>query len=114
MSYENFRGTYYLNEDKTYEPCDTVTWGAQCVEMRQNDTKHVGSTKLEGKWVSTVWLGLDHQSGDGEPLLFETMVFTNDSPRKDIYMQRYTTWQEAEEGHKRAIAWVKNGCKDED
>lgn len=26
-------------------------------------------------WVSTVLLGLDHQYGDGPPLIFETMVF---------------------------------------
>jgi hypothetical protein len=49
-------------------------------------------------WVSTVFLGLDHQYGDGPPILFETMVF-GDSDMTDHYQQRYSTWHEAMDGH---------------
>lgn len=59
----------------------------------------VGKTELPGNTtVSTVFLGLDHQfAPDGPPLLFETMVFSDD----DTYERqiRYTTYDEAEVGH---------------
>ena len=29
------------------------------------------------------------------------------------YQVRYTTWHEAIEGHKKAVEWVLNGCKDD-
>jgi hypothetical protein len=53
--------------------------------------------------VSTVFLGLDHNFGEGgAPLLFETMVFG--LPGEDC--RRYSTWAEAEEGHARIVAQV--------
>jgi hypothetical protein len=53
--------------------------------------------------VSTVFLGLDHNWGDGPPILFETMIFGGE---RDEYQERYSTWGEAEEGHQRAIELV--------
>ena len=49
-----------------------------------------------GTEVSTVFLGVDHQVGDGPPLLFETLVFG--SGGVDL-VNRYPTWADAEEGH---------------
>lgn len=46
--------------------------------------------------VSTVFLGIDHGSGNGSPILFETMVF-GDYGGGDT--QRYATWDEAAAGH---------------
>lgn len=103
---------YYLDENKNAIPCDCLTWGYQLKSMKDN--KHVGDEEINGKRISTVWLGLNHQRDDCEPpLIFETMVFGEDGYMRDIYCERYSTWQEAEEGHKRAVEWVKNGCKDE-
>jgi hypothetical protein len=51
--------------------------------------------------VSTVFLGIDHNFGNGPPLLFETMVFGGEY---DGYCKRYSTWEEAEGGHKTACA----------
>ena len=53
--------------------------------------------------VSTVFLGLDHQYGQGPPLLFETMVFGGPL---DQEQDRYSTWDEAERGHKEMIERV--------
>lgn len=51
--------------------------------------------------VSTVFLGLDHRFGDnGPPLVFETMIFGGP---QDSYQERYSTWEEAEAGHDRAV-----------
>lgn len=48
--------------------------------------------------VSTVLLGIDHSFGfGGPPVIFETMVF----PGND--MERYSTKEEALEGHKRMV-----------
>ncbi|WP_052764133.1 hypothetical protein [Microvirga massiliensis] len=49
--------------------------------------------------VSTVFLGLDHGFMDGPPLLFETMVFADDDHPENGYVERYSTWEQAERGH---------------
>lgn len=57
--------------------------------------------------VSTVFLSMDHSLGgligDGSPVLFETMVFGGEH---DEYQERYHTYDEAEEGHKRICEMV--------
>lgn len=104
---------YYLNEDKTCTRCDLKTWSNQFEELRKHHKHHVSEDEIDGFLISTVFLGNNHNFFGGPPLLFETMVFKGDSGH-DIYMNRYTTWAEAEEGHKKAIQWVKNGCKEDD
>jgi len=44
---------------------------------------------------------------------FETMVFDKVGGGTDVYMRRYTTWEQAVEGHKKAVRWVRDGCNDE-
>ena len=60
--------------------------------------------KYEPIRISTVFLGLNHCFREGTPLLFETMVFGG---KLDEEMERYSTWEEAEEGHKRWVAKAK-------
>lgn len=105
-------GTYILDENRNAVPATTLEWAKQLEEMRGTHTKHVGDDIVDGKRISTVWFGLDHQWDDnGKPLIFETMIF-NKNGFSEIYMDRYSTWDEAEEGHQKAIEWVNNGCKD--
>jgi len=56
-----------------------------------------------GVEVSTVFLGIDHQFGDGPPLLFETMLFSDYEEKE----WRYSTWDEAAAGHERVVAELK-------
>jgi len=67
--------------------------------------KRVGEAKGCGKWVSTVWLGLDHSCGGGPPIIFETMVFPlnqeGDANYGEIDCDRYATEEEALVGHER-------------
>ena len=71
--------------------------------------------------VSTVDLGLDHSFGIGKPLYYETMIFKIKNNKIDFdnsldYQVRYSTEEEAREGHKKAIEYVKQlkgGVKDE-
>ena len=61
--------------------------------------RHVEKTESGDISVSTVFLGLDHQFGDGPPLLFETMIFGGEH---DEDQWRYETWADAEKGHAEA------------
>lgn len=57
--------------------------------------------QTEGRlfFISTVWLGLDHNFAvHGPPLIFETMVF-GQRDWKDLDMRRYSTLAEAKGGH---------------
>lgn len=104
---------YYLNDDHTYRPCEIEEWANQFRE--KNKIKRVASDSIKGKRISTVWLGIDLNSGHfdtDKPLLFETMIFIEPGS-EDIYMDRYSSWDEALEGHKKAIQWVIDGCKEE-
>jgi hypothetical protein len=53
--------------------------------------------------VSTVWLSVDHQFGDGPPLIFETMVFDGDES-SDLLCRRYSTMAQAKAGHAEVLA----------
>ena len=58
--------------------------------------------------VSTVFLGLDHRyTADGPPVLFETMVFGLDQ-EGDEPQERYATYEAAEAGHARWVAWARD------
>ena len=68
----------------------------------QTAERKVDETLYKNKRISTVFLGLDHQFNEiGKPLIFETMVF----PECEI-CERYSTWEEAEKGHKKVVAEV--------
>ena len=53
--------------------------------------------------ISTVFLGMDIGWG-GPPILFETMAFSRDgSPWNHTLMGRYNFWDEAVDGHEKAV-----------
>lgn len=100
--------TYYLNEDKSYHPVETLEWAKQFEELANSGKRQVAEDVVNGCRVSTVWLGIDHSPLDGaEPLVFETMVFSNHDNGIEFYQDRYSTYLEALEGHQKAIEWVK-------
>lgn len=106
---------YYLNEDHTYRPCSFVEWAEQFENLR--GSKHVANDIVNGNRISTIWLGLDHNflrgTFGGDPLVFETMVFTEEVGGSK-YCERHSTWDEAVEGHSRAIEWVNRGCPEDE
>lgn len=65
------------------------------------------TTISEDVKVSTVFLGMDHQFGDGPPLLFETLIFGGEH---DDNMQRYSTWPQAKKGHSQVVK-EERSCK---
>lgn len=53
--------------------------------------------------VSTVFLGLDHAWNSDVPVLWETMIFGGEHNQ---YQERYTSHEDALEGHKKALTLI--------
>jgi hypothetical protein len=63
----------YYDQDGNPIEGGTLEWAAMFEDSR---SRIIGRSKtLYGEMLSTVWLGLNHQYGDGPPLIFETMLF---------------------------------------
>jgi hypothetical protein len=96
---------YYVLVDRTPIAADMYTWSAFMAQGP--DSRRVAATDLgEGVSVSTVFLGMDHAWGGGQPLLFETMVFGG--PGSD-WQWRYHTWDAAQAGHDKVVAALREG-----
>ena len=93
-------GNYILEGKKAVLVGDIIEWAQQF----EKTDRRVAKDKIGEVEISTVFLGLDHQYGEGRPLLFETMVFGGEF---DEEMDRYSTWEEAEKGHKTMIEKVR-------
>ena len=70
--------------------------------------KRIRQTTLSnGKWVSTVWLGINHSFQEDCILIFETMVFSTKDSLEDLDCERYLSEEEAIKGHERMCKkWV--------
>ena len=99
---------YILNDDGTTSKVSFEEYLALVKADREGFHKrrivhqvHVkrGKHKL---FVSTVFLGLNHQYGQGPPLIFETMIF-GDRNLVEQYCDRYSTLEEAKAGHAVAV-----------
>lgn len=104
---------YFLNKDKSVIKCSLKEFSEQLNEMMINDSKHVKKSDIGNFWISTVWLGINHNWGSGSPILFETMILNKYTQEWLDYLVRYSTWDNALIGHENAIQYVKDGCKDE-
>lgn len=93
---------YKLDEHKRPVPCNFQ-------EAQQALAGHKNVQKItvlqfatpffnEEVCISTVFLALDHSLGDGEPVLFETLVIGGVN---DGYQERYTSHALAMAGHQR-------------
>lgn len=65
-----------------------------------NDSRQVADDRQGEVRVSTVHLVIDHSFGDGPPVIFETMIFGGEHDKEQW---RYSTLDEAREGHQRAV-----------
>ncbi len=84
----------YILDGHTPVACDDLMRWAQWFEKAE---RRVAFTDVApGVQVSTVFLGMDHNWGEGPPVLFETMVFRDGHGDEE---ERYCTWDEAERGH---------------
>ena len=92
----------YILEGTIPVPVDLCTWA----QWYETANRHVADTWVTPNVrVSTVFLGLDHQGGDGPPVLFETMIVGGDIAGQDQW--RHGSWHEAEQGHETVVAAVR-------
>lgn len=88
--------------DKNMNKISVVDW----VRMFANDDMNLAVDNVEGTMISTVFTGLDMAVED-EPVLWETMVFSDDE-RIAGEMRRWSTEEQALSGHKQMTQWVRD------
>lgn len=114
---ENRCGRYILDDHGVPVPCpDLFKWAQWTEQSYKTGVRRVARDELAyGHFVSTVFLGLDHNidrvidpEGGHRPLLYETMAF-NDYGSLDVPWngERYSTREEALEGHAAALTELK-------
>lgn len=98
---------YYILDGKIPKPCRDMEEWARKFDIENRIVAHdTISDEVDQVLVSTVFLGIDHAIPiDGRrPILFESMVFGG---ILDGEMARYSTWQEAENGHAELLERVR-------
>ena len=108
--------------DKEGKPITLLEWA----ELGDDtDYKRIASTMVaERYWVSTIWLGVDHNFGLwAPPLLFETCVFDNGAPIEvleghetveSLVIDRYTTEEQAKAGHEGVVNYLNHATTTSD
>jgi hypothetical protein len=97
---------YYILVGRTPMAVDMTTWA---MSFESIPKRKVARTRVAPKCeVSTVFLGLDHNSGGGEPILFETIVFGGPL---DGHSMRYHTYDQAEAGHAATVIEARKACE---
>lgn len=95
------RGYWILDTEKRPKLVASIEeWG----RFYETADSIVKQEEIGGVRISTVFLGIDHQFGDGPPILFETMIFGGEH---DQYQDRCSTWKQAEDMHEKACAMVR-------
>lgn len=92
---------YTLIGHEPLEIRDVVEW-ATTFERLTDEQRTVGVDKVGDTTISTVFLGVNYRFVGGPPLLFETMTFPDSR-----LLDRYTTWDEAVQGHARHVADIR-------
>lgn len=96
-------GYYIMVDGEPQQTDDAAAW-AKWYEDHREERIVARTSVAPGLLISTVFLGLDHAFGGGEPVLFETMVFGGDWAEQE--QERYSTIDEARRGHARMVTKV--------
>lgn len=103
---------YILEDDNTAVAVKDQGDNPSCIVWAEwmeanKERRIVRQDQVASVFVSTVFLGSDHQlAGEGPVEVFETMTFKADGNREEqggILVTRYSTWDDAFEGHQKAI-----------
>lgn len=96
---------YILDDQRRAVAVSNADW-VQWMASHEHEVKIVKQETVEGAFISTVFLAIDHSFGRGPPMLFETMVFRDGVPAGDE-MARCSTWEEAEAQHASFVTLVR-------
>lgn len=94
---------YILNKDGTIsEEPDMIKFAKW---FGDGNNRRIAEDFIEGRRISTVFLGIDHNfSGEGPPLIFETMIFGGEH---NEWCARASTVAEAKRFHEYATMIVR-------
>lgn len=99
---------YWILDGQTPVPCSPE----ELAEWFETADRKVALDKVAGICVSTVFLGLNRNCHPGgSPILFETMLMTEagtDLTVGEIETRQYSTWDEAEAGHRAIVEQLKS------
>jgi len=91
--------------DENNKPIASISIIEASEWMENNpERKAVKQDKIGDVFISTVFLGLNHAWNSDIPVLWETMIFGGEH---DQYQDRYTSYEDALEGHKKALDLIK-------
>lgn len=93
---------YKLTENKEVVPCTHQEWETSIL----SDNRVVAQEYVDEKYISTVFLGINHSFNSQELHIFETMVF--DENGNGEYCERTNSWDNAINQHKEAVQWARN------
>ena len=99
---------YICDPDFTnIRPVGLMTWA----RWMEGKNRHVDRTETDRGFVSTVFLGIDHNFAfSGPPVLFETMIFAP-GYACDEDQHRYTNVADARAGHAACVMTLKTSPK---
>lgn len=114
------KGVWYLwnkSTDEITDAHDTYKTWEELVKITEDpEPKRVASTKVGQYWVSTIFMGLDHNFRNydreiSKGIFFETMIFNNgpvpENEPSQPFQDRYKTAQEARIGHELIVMKLK-------
>ena len=99
---------YYILDDKHTPILVSLEEWSSWINSADRCVKRdmIGDVRISTVFLSVdlqFFLGLDRQYGDGQPLLFETMIFGGTDGG---YCERCSTWEQAETMHAKALERV--------
>lgn len=93
----------YYRRDGT--PCkDVKEWRKEFDAVDRT----VANDVISGSRIFTFYTGIAPYYSEGDPLIFDTVVFSDDKTI-DAYEEQYSTEKQALEGHARIVKAVKSG-----
>lgn len=101
---------YKLDENKNVLPSSLEEWATFIEGGSPANYWVVGKDKVNGCEASTIFVGLNYDFGS-EPKVFETAIFDKDE--HVISIVKYSTWKDAEEGHKLAVKYLRENENNE-
>lgn len=107
---------WILTKDKQIQPVNAqeyIKWVkiTTIAQKENHDHLRVAESRvgvLGEIWISTVFMGVNHRFGEGPPLLFETLVFSESHKQIDGMCMRTSTWAEAEIAHQDMVERVQD------
>lgn len=97
-------GSFYF--DRQGKELELMDWAKR---VKDEQYRRIGEDQLKEYLVSTVWVGLNMNLCRNPALIFETMIFCkNENDDLYLYQDRYSTEEQAIEGHAKAVSLVKD------